>query len=298
MKFNLTHARHDPIHCLAPGLFRSLRRGERRRQKLNVEFNYGEMQIEFSGPEPLGADDLRVLQGLVALAAIAGESGGEITISSDTKSKKGKELREGMALTGTAAAKDLVLAESTFRQFAAEIGYASDSGGVLRLIRSCIERLWKVSIIVKQDGRREGFRILSGYASGAGGLCVSLNPRIAAAIVGGRHARIDMAEVRALKSDQARLLHQRLCGFVDPGKGHKVVAATLCGYVWHGACGGEGSRRRLQVLKKALLELKQMGWEIEEYSRGRFDIRRPAIKQGRHALTVPKACPNGPNFMP
>jgi hypothetical protein len=27
MKFDLTYAKHDPAHCLAPGLFRSLRRG-------------------------------------------------------------------------------------------------------------------------------------------------------------------------------------------------------------------------------------------------------------------------------
>lgn len=64
MAFDLTHARHDPAHCLAPGLFRSLKRGDRKKLKLDVTYPYGEgEQIEFSGPEPLGADDLRILQG-------------------------------------------------------------------------------------------------------------------------------------------------------------------------------------------------------------------------------------------
>lgn len=63
-KFDLTHARHDPAHCLAPGLFRSLKRGERKRSKLDVTYTYGKDSIRFWGPEPLGADDLRVLQGL------------------------------------------------------------------------------------------------------------------------------------------------------------------------------------------------------------------------------------------
>ena len=52
-----------------PSLFRSLKRGERKRSKLDVVYDYGNnKRIEFSGPEPLGANDLRILQGLVALA--------------------------------------------------------------------------------------------------------------------------------------------------------------------------------------------------------------------------------------
>ncbi|PYA99033.1 replication protein C, IncQ-type, partial [Serratia marcescens] len=30
-KHSLSHVRHDPAHCLAPGLFRALKRGERKR---------------------------------------------------------------------------------------------------------------------------------------------------------------------------------------------------------------------------------------------------------------------------
>ena len=68
-KHSLSHVRHDPAHCLAPGLFRALKRGERKRSKLDVTYDYGDgKRIEFSGPEPLGADDLRILQGLVAMA--------------------------------------------------------------------------------------------------------------------------------------------------------------------------------------------------------------------------------------
>ncbi|GHL51109.1 hypothetical protein ECZU29_59590 [Escherichia coli] len=34
-----------------------------------MTYDYGDgKRIEFSGPEPLGADDLRILQGLVAMA--------------------------------------------------------------------------------------------------------------------------------------------------------------------------------------------------------------------------------------
>lgn len=40
-KHSLSHVRHDPAHCLAPGLFRALKRGERKRSKLDVTYDYG-----------------------------------------------------------------------------------------------------------------------------------------------------------------------------------------------------------------------------------------------------------------
>ncbi|MBP8151671.1 MAG: replication protein C, partial [Xylophilus sp.] len=67
MASNLTHARHDPMHCLAPGLFRSLKRGDRKKLKLDVTYRYGDNECaRFIDFEPLGADDMRLLQGLVA----------------------------------------------------------------------------------------------------------------------------------------------------------------------------------------------------------------------------------------
>lgn len=51
----LTHVRHDPVHCLAAGLFRSLRKGQRSAEKLEVVYEFGDGQrVEFSGPEPQG----------------------------------------------------------------------------------------------------------------------------------------------------------------------------------------------------------------------------------------------------
>lgn len=61
-KYKLSHARHDSVHCLVPGLFRALKRGERKKEKLDITYDCGSGNlIEFKGPEPLGADDLRVL---------------------------------------------------------------------------------------------------------------------------------------------------------------------------------------------------------------------------------------------
>lgn len=88
-KHDLTHVRHDPAHCLAPGLFRSLKRGDRKRCKLDVTYTFGEDEsMRFVGFEPLGADDMRLLQGIVALGGPNG-----ILLTPEPTSETGRQLR-------------------------------------------------------------------------------------------------------------------------------------------------------------------------------------------------------------
>ncbi len=113
-----------------------------------------------------------------------------------------------------------MVVKGSYRALAREVGY-QEGGDQFRAIRECIERLWTVSIIAQNGRKRQGFRLLSEYASddAEGRLYVALNPLIAQAVMGGgQHVRISMDEVRALDSEAARLLHQRLCGWIDPGK--------------------------------------------------------------------------------
>ena len=278
MSYDLTHARHDPAHCLAPGLFRSLKRGERKRLKLDVTYTYGEDSIRFWGPEPLGGDDLRVLQGLVAMAAISGEGGRGIVLSQEPKTEEGQQLRLWLDLKWDAIEKDAMVAKGSFRQLARELGYADDGGSQFKTIRECIERLWAVSVIVDRAGKRQGFRILSEYASDEqeGKLFVALNPRLAEAVMGERpHSRINMAEVRALQTDPARLMHQRLCGWIDLGKSGRVELDTLCGYVWPTEINDNAMKRRRGIARKALAELAAIGWTVSEYAKGKWEISRP-----------------------
>lgn len=279
MSYDLTHARHDPAHCLTPGLFRSLKRGERKRLKLDVTYSYGEDSIRFWGPEPLGGDDLRVLQGLVAMAAISGEGGRGIVLSQEPKTEEGQQLRLWLDLKWDAIEKDAMVAKGSFRQLARELGYADDGGSQFKTIRECIERLWAVSVIVDRAGKRQGFRILSEYASDEqeGKLFVALNPRLAEAVMGERpYTRINMAEVRTLQTDPARLMHQRLCGWIDPGKSGKAEIDTLCAYIWPDVTANANTMKtRRQTARKALAELAAVGWTVNEYAKGKWEISRP-----------------------
>lgn len=272
-KHDLSHARHDPAHCLAPGLFRALKRGERKHSKLDVIYDYGDgKRIEFSGPEPLGADDLRILQGLVAMAGPSG-----LVLEPEPETPGGQQLRLFLEPKWEAVKADAMVVKGSYRALAREVGY-QEGGDQFRAIRECIERLWKVSIIAQNGRKRQGFRLLSEYASddAEGRLYVALNPLIAQAVMGGgQHVRISMDEVRALESEAARLLHQRLCGWIDPGKTGKASIDTLCGYVWPLEASPSAMRKRRQRVREALPELEALGWSVVEFAAGKYDITRP-----------------------
>lgn len=152
-KYSLSHVRHDPAHCLAPGLFRALKRGERKRSKLDVTYDYGDgKRIEFKGPEPLGADDLRILQGLVAMAGPNG-----LVLSPEPKTEGGQQLRLFLEPKWEAVTADAMVVKGSYRALAREIGYAEDGGSQFKAIRECIERLWTVSIIAQNGRKRQGF---------------------------------------------------------------------------------------------------------------------------------------------
>jgi hypothetical protein len=272
----LTHARHDPGHCLAPGLFRSFKRGERKKLKLDVTYAFGDDSIRFWGPEPLGADDLRILQGLVAMAGPSG-----LVLSPEPRTDAARQLRLSLEPKWEAVQQDAMVVKGSFGQLVRELGYTDDGGKQFRTVRASIERLWAVSVIVERSGNRQGFRILSDYASDehAGKLYVALNPLFAQAVLGGRqHVRINMNEVRAIKSDPARLIHQRLCGWIDPAKIGRVELDTLCGYIWPDAATPEAMKKRRQTARKALAELAAIGWMVSEYAKGKWEIKRPGRK--------------------
>lgn len=272
-KSELTHAMHDPVHCLAPGLFRSLKRGEREKTKLDVTYNYGDCKtIEFSGPELLGVDDLQILQGLIAMAGAVG-----LVLSPEPKTEGGHQLRLSLEPKWEAMQKDALVAMGSYGALARAIGYANPND--TKTIRNCIERLCKVSIISQDGKQREGYRLISEYASNEaiGSLHVALNPRITEAILGKRSfARIDLEEVRRLRGDPARLLHQRLCGWIDPNKSGRIGIHALVKYVWpdEAVRGSSAERMRRKRVREALDEIMTIGWSVNEYVFSKFLISR------------------------
>ncbi len=206
---------------------------------------------------------------------MAGPSG--LVLEPEPETPGGQQLRLFLEPKWEAVKADAMVVKGSYRALAREVGY-QEGGDQFRAIRECIERLWKVSIIAQNGRKRQGFRMLSEYASddAEGRLYVALNPLIAQAVMGGgQHVRISMDEVRALESEAARLLHQRLCGWIDPGKTGKASIDTLCGYVWPSEASPSAMRKRRQRVREALPELEALGWSVVEFAAGKYDITRP-----------------------
>jgi hypothetical protein len=276
------YGQHDPMVCLVNGLFRSTKDGERNILKIDAMF--GDAKLEIRGAESLGADDLRVLQGLVAMAGLT--SG---VLDTAPRHPVAKALRAGLQLTDDATTRDAIVVFGSYYRLAFEIGYKCSGGkissGVLDDLRCCIERLWRTTIIIerKVEGRRQrlGFNLLSSYAgeetaNRRGRLRVALNPQITAAIMGrGRWSYLDMTEVRTIKREATRILHHHLCGLIDPGQTKRVGMDTMIGYVNPVAASGSTLRMRRSTIRAALTELRGMEWTADEYAAGRFSVSRP-----------------------
>ncbi|GHM57476.1 hypothetical protein ECZU51_61460 [Escherichia coli] len=170
-----------------------------------------------------------------------------------------------------------MVVKGSYRALAKEIGAEVDSGGALKHIQDCIERLWKVSIIAQNGRKRQGFRLLSEYASDEadGRLYVALNPDRA-----GRHG---WRPACAHQHGRGAGAGQRnrppaapaAVGWIDPGKTGKASIDTLCGYVWPSEASGSTMRKRRQRVREALPELVALGWTVTEFAAGKYDITRP-----------------------
>lgn len=272
MDFDLTHGRHDPAHCLTPGLFRSLKRGERKKAKLDVTYRYGEgEQVRFIGFEPLGADDMRLLQGLIALAGPKG-----IILTPTPTAEIPKQLRLFLNPKFDAAQQDALVVRENMTKLLTEIGL-TDGGKNIRSLKASLLRMSNVTVVVSKGRQQASFHLMSyAFDESDGRLFVCLNPRITEAVLGGRsHARIVMEEVRKLTTDPARLIHQRLCGWIDPSKSGRVELSTLCEYVWPDKAKPQATRKRKRTTRKALDELTTIGWTVHEYAKGKYEITRP-----------------------
>lgn len=158
-----------------------------------MTYDYGDgKRIEFKGPEPLGADDLRILQGLVAMAGPNG-----LVLGPEPKTPGGQQLRLFLEPKWEAVTADAMVVKGSYRALAREVGYADIEDS--RPIRECIEHLWTVSIIAQNGRKRQGFRLLAEYASDEadGHLYVALNPLIAQAVMGVCPARGRITDLSA-----------------------------------------------------------------------------------------------------
>ena len=281
-KYELTKsAKHDPAHCLVPGLFRSLKRGERKKEKLDLKYHFSDDKnefIRFVCYEPLDALDLRVLQGVLALATKDSE-----VLSSSAETQESIELRSLLEMCQWSIQQDTLLVDVSYRRLFQEIGMPT-GGSNLKTVKDSLWRLSNIGIGVFTKGGIVSFKMMNMRLDfNTGEWQVIINPRLTAAVLGrSKYTHIDMEEVRAIKHNVTRLIHQRLCGWIDLGDVKRVGIDKLCSYCWPD--GDEEITKnaikwRKKKVREALKELNSLGWFCSEYERGKFEIKRPFFKQ-------------------
>lgn len=270
-----THARHDPAHCLAIGLFKSIQRGEK--GNLDITYKFGKNQsVQFAGAWPLGAEELLLLQGIVALAGPKG-----LLLEPEPRTKIGEQLLFFLEPKFEALKMDSRVVCDSMSRLLKEIG-KTDSGANIKALKGSLKKLANVTVYVQKGSLEMSSHLLSyAFNQDDGALYIALNPRISEAIIGSRpHTRIEMNEVRGLKTPAARLIHQHLSAFINPGKSHKINIDTLCSYVWvRKKIAPKTQSNHRTKIKKTLKELESVGWTITEYKKWNFDFRRPKIKK-------------------
>ena len=288
VKHELSFAQFDPAHCLTPGLFRSLRPSERAETELDVNNRSTNSKrfVRFVGKELLDGTDMRVLQGLVAMAGLSG-----MVLSSVPKTEVGRTLRGLLEIANEPNEKKAVVVEMSLNKLRKELGYASDSKATTDQLKKCIQRMADVVIFLGEGATKFSFRMLSYIFSGErGNFQVALNPLLAETILGRKRkfAFISMVETRQLRSERARLLHHRLSGWVGgrTTKG-RVSIDVLSSYIWpDDTTEVDAKRKRRERVRAALEELKELkevkevkevGWCIVEDANQKdmFIIKRP-----------------------
>lgn len=274
---------------MTPGVFSVLNRNRRKHQKLDVTGKLPQGgTVRFWGPEALTGIDLAVLQGLVAMAGKYGIDANlrHPNAGLDTARKQLVSSLESVANMVEHAQKFYV--QASYARLASEIGLSPlENHQYARIIRQSLERLYAVTITFDSGSMRVSTRMISTLVlSGQRASMVAiLNGFISQAIVGEANgfAAIPMGEVRRLRADAARIIHQHLCAVVFPGREpRKFALDTLVGYVFvtSGAVPERTVRKRRALVREALAEITALGWNITLHD-GVYKISREAMTPGR-----------------
>lgn len=286
-KYEVTHAQHDPATCLVPGLFKSLKRGDYKSQKLDITYQYTDREsLRFTGFEPLGGPELRLLQ---ILAGMGGPSDMLLDLTMPV-SEIGEQLAVLLDPKDAAKIDKSKVVESSMYKLLFEMSLG-DTGPNRSAVMASLYRLANVTIKVTRPGQSWVMKMLSyRYDEDLHGkldsrITVALNGRITAAIMGGKagYTRIEMSEVRAIKGDPTRLIHQRLCGWINQGDTRAVEIDTLCSYAWPDGQTKEQSdlqwtevmKSRRRTLKSCIVEMSSFGWIFTAYGNGKLRVSRP-----------------------
>ena len=302
-------AKMHPAPCLAQGLFLIRKNGGREDFPTPVvlaEQTMSSGTYRFIGKEPLGVEDMRVLQGVFMLASRPSETV-ELEVGA-ARTPVGVALSTNLNFSGPENAQRFCkYTHINIAALAEAAGYGK-AGGSRTVVESCLERLSRVRVSVTlKDGSVSASALLAHVPLPREIASETDRPKDTHALVihpalsttllsdlnGVRHVRLEHAEIAALeRSGTARILHCRLCAIVDPGSSKGFAVRTLLGYAYADSDNKSTERRRVVDIRDAMTALGSLpGWSVVGDDRKAkaqvFTVRRP-LAGGRAKATMAK----------
>jgi hypothetical protein len=315
-KHDLLFAKQDKPTGLA-GLFKTIDRRKKRPILDETWQPTEDSSINFFGREVLTATDLRVLLGIIATA---GPKGSIIEHHAPTQrqlalvepdcnqdfNRDKRELKIFREPTETIEEYEHRLRGIIEQQLRPQNGQydvgkenivvrqkqsdllqivgISDAGENYEALRNSLRRMASITITTRVGKKETATHLLGyGFDEETNDLYISLNWHTTQAIMGDMaYSRIEMREVRAINSDIGLILHNRLCGFVDPGKKRTIRFETLYGYIYDPSdeiTKQTKSKRRNAVRTAFEKMIAETGWEAQEIGSDTYEISRAKAKR-------------------
>lgn len=263
----LDHARVDPSHCLADGLFRPMRRGDQKNASMDIHYRYRGFTFWWRNYQLLDISDQSVFLALHRLAAARGRAE---RVGPEHQDPTFMNLRQALNMKLEAAELQCLAFSTSLNEIAKLIGL-TNTGPNLKAIKDSLLRLSGVSFVIyKGEDHTSTFwqaNLISQLAGSNGQVVIAVNPLLGKALVGKPSTFVSMEEQRMLKSDPAKRLHLWLSSWASSSERRRIELDTLIPHVWgNQEVSGESThRRRRGLLRKGLAEIAALeGWTIEE----------------------------------
>jgi len=274
------YAKICPTH-LTDGLFVPKRK---KAAKTDIERIYDGGIIHFMGFAQLSGFDQTVLFAVCARAGIEG-----LYLLGDKDDLKNQytlfpmlleeKLERKSAVTESAITYEKVTAYSLLK----DIGKA-DGKRNYRLLIDSLKRLSNITVYREKNGQGGSMNMLSFAHDKFKNIQISLNWRLAGAILGEQqNVQVSITERLEIPSAAGKILHAWCSGYLKRGGDHffeqGISYEKLCQHVWGEKVFDDLSKQRksdrIQSLKKALKEINKLEWWTVKLGKTKAHIKRP-----------------------
>jgi hypothetical protein len=258
------HARIDPSHCLADGLFKPLLRGTRTSAALDVRYRHKSYTFHWCGSELLSIGDQSIF---LAIHRLAAQKGRPELVNTLHENPAMTEVRTALDMAYEASDLGCLVLRTTPNEIAKTTGVKLSGQAKTRIMDS-LKRLSEVSFSIYRDALPQvpfwEANLISIIVSD-GEIRIGINPMLSKATQEAPSTFIDMREQRALKSDVSKRLHLWLSSWI--GTNHttnerSINIDLLIPHIWGDTCIGDALYGRRKMLKKAINEMNTLtGWK-------------------------------------